>query len=104
MRTELAASGMMIIDDDEAEDRLSAFRATYEPFLAGLAEYQGAVAMSLRKAILPRVVDLLQTGSLGRAGRRFKVKGPNEIELDGTLPLAPEFVVAWLNALTNAQR
>jgi hypothetical protein len=39
MRTELAASGMMIIDDDEAEDRLSAFRATYEPFLAGLAEY-----------------------------------------------------------------
>jgi hypothetical protein len=65
---------------------------------------QGAVAMSLRKAILPRVVALLQTGSLGRAGRRFKVKGPNEIELDGALPLAPEFVVAWLNALTNAQR
>jgi hypothetical protein len=26
-------------DDDQAEDRLSAFRATYEPFLACLAEY-----------------------------------------------------------------
>ncbi len=39
MRAELAASGMMIIDDDQAEDRLSAFRSTYEPFLAGLAEY-----------------------------------------------------------------
>src|ERR1700677_565638 len=55
---------------------------------------QGAVAMSLRKTILPRVIDLLQTGSLGRAGRRFKVKGPNEIDLDGTAPLAREFVDA----------
>jgi hypothetical protein len=64
---------------------------------------QGAVAMSLRKTILPRVIDLLQAGSVGRAGRRFKVKGPNEIELDGTVPLAPEFVDAWLNALTDAR-
>jgi hypothetical protein len=65
---------------------------------------QGAVAMSLRKTILPRVIDLLQSGSVGRARRRFKVKGPNEIELDGTAPVAPEFVDAWLNALTDAKR
>jgi hypothetical protein len=65
---------------------------------------QGAVAMSLRKTILPRVLDLLQTGSLGRARRGFKVKGPNEIELDGTVPRAPEVVEAWLNALTAAKR
>jgi hypothetical protein len=61
---------------------------------AGQVATQGAIVMSLRSAVLPRVVDLLQTGSLSRAGRRFKVKGPNEIELDGTLPLAPEFVDA----------
>jgi hypothetical protein len=65
---------------------------------------QGAVAMSLRKNILPRILDLLQTGSLGRAKRGFIVKGPNEIEFDGTVPRAPEFVEAWLNALTAAKR
>jgi hypothetical protein len=65
---------------------------------------QGAVAMSLPKTILPRVIDLLQTGSLGRAGRHFKVRGPNEIEFDGTVPRAPEFVEAWLNALMAAKR
>ena len=42
---------------------------------------QGAVAMSLRKNILPRVLDLLQTGSLDRAKRGFIVKGPNELNL-----------------------
>ncbi|MBV8362761.1 MAG: hypothetical protein JO189_33235 [Deltaproteobacteria bacterium] len=65
---------------------------------------QGAVAMSLRKTILPRVIDVLQSGSLGRAGRGFKVKGPNEIELDGTVSLAREFSDAWLNALTKTKR
>jgi hypothetical protein len=68
------------------------------------ATTQGAVAMSLRKTMLPRFIDLLQTGSLGRARRSFKVKGPNEIDLDGTVPLAPEFVDAWLKALTDARR
>jgi hypothetical protein len=65
---------------------------------------QGAVTMSLRKAILPRVIDLLQTGASGRMGRRFKVKGPNEIELEGTVPLAREFVDTWLNAVADAKR
>jgi len=65
---------------------------------------QGAVAMSLRKAILPRVIDLLQAGSSGRMGSRFIVKGPNDIELDGTVPLAREFVDAWLNAVADAKR
>jgi hypothetical protein len=65
---------------------------------------QGAVAMSLRKTILPRVITLLQAGSSGRIGRRFTVKGPNEIELDGTIPLAREFVDAWLNAVADAKR
>ena len=65
---------------------------------------QGAVTMSLRKTILHRVIDLLQSGSLGRAGRGFKVKGPNEIELDGTVFLARESIDAWLNAVTKTKR
>src|ERR1019366_2471661 len=39
MRAELKDSGMLIVDDEEAEERLIEFRSTYEPFLIGLAEY-----------------------------------------------------------------
>jgi hypothetical protein len=36
-RTELKDSGMIIVDDEGAEEGLVEFRLTYEPFLAGLA-------------------------------------------------------------------
>jgi hypothetical protein len=39
MRAELKDSGMLIVDDEGAEERLIEFRSTYEPFLTGLAEY-----------------------------------------------------------------
>jgi hypothetical protein len=39
MKTELADAGLITVDDNDAEDRLAEFRATYEPFLMGLAEY-----------------------------------------------------------------
>jgi hypothetical protein len=39
MRTELKDSGMLIVKDEGAEERLLEFRSTYELFLVGLAEY-----------------------------------------------------------------
>jgi hypothetical protein len=39
MRAELAGAGMIAVDDDKAENTLAEFRATYEPFLIGLAQY-----------------------------------------------------------------
>jgi hypothetical protein len=39
MRAELKDSGMLIVDDEDAEERLVEFRSTYEPFLIGLADY-----------------------------------------------------------------
>lgn len=35
----LAEAGLLFADEDEAEQRLAAFRNTYEPFLQGLAHY-----------------------------------------------------------------
>ena len=39
IRSELMQAGVAFIDEDNAEDLLSAFRKTYEPFLSGLAEH-----------------------------------------------------------------
>lgn len=39
MKTELSAAGLALTDEDNAEERLVEFRATYEPFLAGLANH-----------------------------------------------------------------
>jgi hypothetical protein len=39
MKAELNDSGMLIVDDEGAEDRLMEFRSRYEPFLIGLSEY-----------------------------------------------------------------
>jgi hypothetical protein len=39
LRSEIATAGLHFADDDEAEEKLSAFRNTYEPFLNGLAHY-----------------------------------------------------------------
>jgi hypothetical protein len=39
LRGDLAAAGLQFADDDEAEQKLAAFRNTYEPFLNGLADY-----------------------------------------------------------------
>ena len=38
LKTELVAAGLAFTDEENAEDRLAEFRATYEPFLAGLAD------------------------------------------------------------------
>src|SRR5580704_12414105 len=39
LRAGLAEAGLYFADEDEAEQKLDAFRNTYEPFLQGLADY-----------------------------------------------------------------
>jgi len=39
LRSELAAAGLEFADEGDAEQKLAAFRNTYEPFLNGLAQY-----------------------------------------------------------------
>jgi len=39
LRHELGVAGLEFADDEDAEQRLAAFRSTYEPFLKGLADY-----------------------------------------------------------------
>jgi predicted ester cyclase len=60
--------------------------------------------MSVRATILPRVLELLQTGPLARNGRRVKVKGPHGIELDCAGPISREIVDAWLNGVVKKSR
>jgi hypothetical protein len=65
---------------------------------------EGAVAMSVRATILPRVLELLQTGPLARDGRRVKVKGPHGVDLDCAGPISREIVDAWLNGVVKKSR
>jgi hypothetical protein len=39
MKAELVTAGLALTDEENAEERLAEFRATYEPFLAGLANH-----------------------------------------------------------------
>ncbi len=39
IRDRLAAAGLRFVDEAEAEEKLAAFRDTYEPFLSGLADH-----------------------------------------------------------------
>lgn len=39
IRSKLAAARLRFVDEEEAEERLAAFRSTYEPFLNGLANH-----------------------------------------------------------------
>jgi hypothetical protein len=69
MKADLTESEMIIVDDDNAEDRLAEFRATYEPFLIGLAEY---LLMAL-PGWLPdgEPLDNWQNSPRGRSARRL---------------------------------
>jgi hypothetical protein len=69
MQAELADSGLMIVDDNETEERLAEFRATYEPFLMGLAEY---LLLAL-PGWLPsdESLDNWQNSPRGRSARRL---------------------------------
>jgi hypothetical protein len=69
MRTELEHSGMLIVDDEAAEERLAEFRSTYEPFLIGLADY---LLLTLPGWLAsPEVLDNWQNSPRGRSAKRL---------------------------------
>jgi hypothetical protein len=69
MRAELKDSGMLIVDDEDAEERLVEFRSTYEPFLIGLAEY---LLLTLPGWLpSPEVLDNWQNSPRGRSAKRL---------------------------------
>jgi hypothetical protein len=69
MKAELKDSGMLIVDDEEAEERLIEFRSTYEPFLIGLAEYLLLTLQSWLPS--PLVRDNWQNSPRGRSAKRL---------------------------------
>ena len=68
MKAELKDSGMLIVDDEAAEEKLVEFRSTYEPFLIRLADYL--------LLTLPSVVALPECWITGKIGR---VAGPQNV-------------------------
>jgi hypothetical protein len=69
MRAELNESGMLLVDDQGAEDKLSEFRSTYEPFLIGLAEY---LLLTLPGWLpSPEVLDNWQNNPRGRSAKHL---------------------------------
>ena len=68
---------------------------------AAPAKTLGIVTMSLRKAILAKAIEVVRQESLACNARRFRVTGPNEIQLDCTGSVASELVTAWLNGVTE---
>ena len=62
----------------------------------------GVVVMSLRKSILPKAIEVVQGESRSCNGRRFTVKGANEVRLDCTGTLSSEIVTAWLHAVMKS--
>jgi len=69
MKAELNYSGMLIVDDEGAEDRLMEFRSTYEPFLIGLSEY---LLLTLPNWLpSPQLLDNWQNSPRGRSAKRL---------------------------------
>jgi hypothetical protein len=69
MRTALAASGLTFSEESDAEQRLAAFRSTYEPFLNGLAHY---LLMTLPEWLAdPEQVDNWQNSPRGRSAKQL---------------------------------
>jgi hypothetical protein len=68
MRAELKDSGILIVDDEGAEERLNEFRSTYEPFLIGLAEY---LLLTLPGWLPTEVLDNWQNSPRGRSANRL---------------------------------
>jgi hypothetical protein len=78
MRIELRAADLQLVNDDGAEQRLHDFRATYEPFLNGLADY---LLLSLPGWLPPEeVLDNWQNSPRGRSAKRLVEAAPAKQE------------------------
>ena len=78
MRIELRAADLQLVNDDGVEQRLHDFRATYEPFLNGLADY---LLLSLPGWLPPEeVLDNWQNSPRGRSAKRLVEAAPAKQE------------------------
>lgn len=69
VRNELAQSGLHFVDEDGAEERLAAFRSTYEPFLNGLAHHLLLVLPNWAPA--PEQIDNWANSPRGKTAKRL---------------------------------
>ena len=78
LRRDLAEAGLDFADDDDAEQKLTAFRNTYEPFLNGLAHY---LVLSLPDW-LPSgsLLDNWQNNPRGKSAKQLIVSVPAKPE------------------------
>jgi voltage-gated potassium channel Kch len=78
LRNDLAEAGLQFADDEDAEQKLAAFRNTYEPFLNGLADY---LVLSLP--------DWMSTGET-RDNWENNPRGKSARQLVDAVPAKPE--------------
>jgi len=74
MKADLAAAGLALTDEENAEERLAEFRATYEPFLAGLADH---LLLQVPGWVAPKLqLDNWQTSPRGRSAKQLVESAP----------------------------
>jgi len=74
MKTELSAAGLGLTDEENAEERLVEFRATYEPFLAGLANH---LLLRVPGWVAPKTqLDNWQASPRGRSAKALVESAP----------------------------
>jgi Ion channel len=74
MKADLLAAGLAFTDEENAEERLAEFRATYEPFLAGLADH---LLLHVPGWIAPKVqLDNWQASPRGRSAKQLVESAP----------------------------
>jgi hypothetical protein len=74
MKAELSAAGLALTDDENAEERLAEFRATYEPFLASLADH---LLLRVPGWVAPKMqLDNWQASPRGRSAKALVESAP----------------------------
>ncbi len=73
MRQELFDTGLVFSDESSAEEKLSAFRATYEPFVSALAKH---FMLKLPPWLPASDVDNWQRSSRGRSAKKLVESAP----------------------------
>jgi hypothetical protein len=79
LQEQLSDAGLLFVDEDEAEERLAAFRSTYEPFLNGLA-YHLLLPLPNWEPI-PDQIDNWANNPRGRTALRLMENVPAEPEV-----------------------
>jgi hypothetical protein len=74
MKAELVAAGLTLTDEENAEERLAEFRATYEPFLTALADH---LLLHVPGWVAPKLqLDNWQASLRGRSAKQLVESAP----------------------------